>query len=473
MESWIHYLIEAIYVFTIVGIIIVIISENRNPIKTLAWLLTLTFLPVIGLILYFFVGQNYTKKHNYYKKRYADFNKNFLNSNPEIPEDNYPAIHSTLIKLSKNMQDARLYGGNQITFFDKGKNKFEALFSDIEQANHHIHLESFIVASDKLGNRLKELLIQKAREGVEIRFIIDTFGSLFRIRKKFIKEMIDAGIEVQFFGKVKIPILSSNLNYRDHRKIIVIDGKIGYIGGLNIADEYIDGLKWGKWCDTHCRIVGSGVQGLQTVFLINWYYLVRDTMSIEAYYPKIEKVGKSMTQTISSGPTSPFPEIKHAMTQAFYSAERSIYIETPYFIPPESICEALKAAAIRGVDVKIIIPKRSDSPIVHFATCSYIKSMLEVGIKMYFYTPGFLHSKMSIIDDNLTLMGSANFDIRSFEQNLEIKTFIYGQEAATEAIKIFEQHLTESIPIEKEKWEKRSWGRRAIESVIRLLAPLL
>jgi cardiolipin synthase len=329
-----------------------------------------------------------------------------------------------------------------------------------------------VLLDDKIGTRLQQALIIKAKEGVEIRVIYDGFGSR-KAKKRFFEEFRKAGIEAESFLKLALPLLTSRLNYRMHRKIVVIDGRIGYVGGINVADRYLDGFSWGAWRDTHARIEGKGVQGLQSVFLIDWYFVSQTLITSRDYFPMLENCGDSPMQIVNSGPLSKHNEIAHGIMQAIYDAKESIFIQTPYFLPPDGMIDALQSAAIRGVDVRVMMSKRSDVPLVQLASRSFIKQMLRSGVKIYFYTKGFLHSKTMTFDTSLTLIGSANFDSRSFDQNFEVEAFIYDKEVTRQANDIFVEDQRDSELVLLKEWEKRPVGVRFIESVMRLFAPLL
>ena len=268
--------------------------------------------------------------------------------------------------------------------------------------------------------------------------------------------------------KLALPSLTSRLNYRMHRKIVVIDGRIGYVGGINVADRYLEGFSWGIWRDTHARIEGKGVQGLQSVFLIDWYFVSQTLITSRDYFPKLENFGNSPMQIVNSGPLSKYNELAHGIMQAIYDAKESIFIQTPYFLPPDGMIDALQSAAIRGVDVRIMMSKRSDVHLVQMASRSFIKQMLRSGVKIFFYTKGFLHSKTMTFDTSLTLIGSANFDSRSFDQNFEVEAFIYDKEVTRQANVFVEDQRDSELVLLKE-WEKRPVGVRFIESVMRLL----
>lgn len=352
------------------------------------------------------------------------------------------------------------------------KISFCQLLTDIENAREHIHIEYYVMMDDSLGVRFQESLIKKAKEGVEVRIIYDSFGSR-KVNKMFIENFRMAGIEIEPFLKLTWNSLTSRLNYRTHRKIIVIDGQIGYVGGMNIADRYVNGLEWGCWRDTHARIEGKGVQGLQSIFLIDWFFVSQSLITSRTYFPLLENYGDVPMQIVNSGPLRDEKNISYGILQAIYEAKKSIYIQSPYFLPPEAMIDALQAAAIRGIDVRIMISKRSDVALVQMATRSYIKNMLEAGVKVFLYKDGFMHSKMMVFDDSLTLIGSANFDTRSFEQNFEVEAFIYNNRVADEANEIFIKDQKYSEQVLLGDWLKRPVSKRFIESLLRLFAPLL
>ena len=464
---------EIVYLITAIGVIIVIISENRNPIKTITWIMVLIFLPVVGLIVYGFFGQDYTKRRRIISERmYSKIKTRPLAELNSIELVDYPPQHVELIKLLRNSNQAPLLQGSSVEFFVAGRDKFDALFLDIESATHHIHIEYYIWDDDVVGNQLKDLLIKKSAEGIKVRVIVDAVGT-WRVKKRFHEEMRSAGIEVEEFMKVNFPMLTSHFNYRNHRKIVVIDGKVGYIGGMNVADRYINGPAWGNWRDTHIRLEGKGVQGLQSVFLIDWFMVSKSLITERKYFPPLENYGDNLSQIVNSTPYSLARPIMQGFMQAIFDAKSYIFIQTPYFIPPDSLFEALIAASVRGVDIRLMVPRKSDALFVQLASRSYFKRLMIAGIMVYFYEPGFMHSKLTVIDDSLTLIGSANFDVRSFEQNLEVEAFIYSKATAMRAKEIFVEDQNNSTAIVLREWIKRPVWLRFKESFVRLFTPLL
>jgi len=275
------------------------------------------------------------------------------------------------------------------------------------------------------------------------------------------------------FLKVGLPFLSSKVNYRNHRKILIVDGKAGYTGGVNIADRYVKGLKWGKWRDTHVRIEGPAAHGLQKTFLIDWYFVSRKLISDVVFYPHIKKSGNSLVQIITSGPNTLWNSVMQVYFMAIAQAREYVYIQTPYFLPTECITAALQTAVLGGVDVRIILPMRSDAKVTLISSYSYMGEMLKAGVKMYFYQPGFIHSKTIVVDDKMFTVGSTNMDFRSFEQNFEVNALVFDAELAVKMRKIFENDLADSVRVNAKTWRERPVKVRFKESIARLFSPLL
>ncbi len=472
MNSVLILILEIIYFLTIFSVIIVVISENKDPLKTLSWVMVLIFLPFIGLVWYLVFGQDFTKRQVITKRMYAKLKERPLDEIGTLETFAYPKEQANLIRLLKNVDNTPLLGGNDVAFFTNAHEKFDRLLEDIESAKHHIHIEYYIFADDEIGNKIKNALIRKSLQGVEVRLIYDGFGSR-KTKKVFWEDLRKAGIEAEPFLKLAIPKISSRLNYRNHRKIVVIDGQIGYVGGINIADRYLNGFEWGPWRDTHVRIEGKGVQGLQSVFLIGWHFVTQTLITSRDYFPELPSFGNISLQTVNSGPLRDEQEISLGIMQAIYDAKKSIFIQTPYFIPPESMSHALQVAAKRGLDVRIMVSQKSDVPLVQLASKSFIQEMLLSGVKVYMYNKGFLHSKMMVFDNSLTLIGSVNFDFRSFEHNFEVEAFIYDADVAKDATQIFVKDQHNSQIISLRNWMRRSKWQKFIESIMRLFAPLL
>ncbi len=473
--------LEIIYFLTIAFTVVLIIQQKGDPLKTISWLLVLFLLPIIGIVFYFFFGKNYRKEKIFSRKGISDLEQMRIliqDTFIELPHSNLfknKKLHQkmNIMRLLLNSSKSLVTEYNRVKVLNNGANTFEAIFNAIEKATDHIHLEYYIIDDDKIGNILRELLIKKACEGIKIRLIYDDVGC-WSLSDEFIESMTDVGIEVHPFLPVRFPTLTYKINYRNHRKIVVVDGKIGFVGGLNIADRYLEGNPmYGIWRDTHLQIEGEAVSSLQVVFLIDWFFVSEQIIREEKYF-KTEKADEQhLVQITASGPDSDYASIMQAYFAAIASAQSSIYISSPYFLPNESILTALKTASLSGVDVRILLPARSDSRIVFWATRSYVSELLEAGINIYFYEKGFPHSKLLIVDGVLSSVGTANMDIRSFDQNFEISALLYDEAISKELQEYYLTDLTNSSHITLDTWETRPRWDSIRESVARIFSPLL
>ena len=357
--------------------------------------------------------------------------------------------------------------------YTSGTEKYKALSEALLNAKHHIHLQYYIFCDDETGNYIKSILIKKAKEGVKVRVMYDDVGC-WNVKKQFFDEMRQAGIEVFPFLKVVFPVFTSKVNYRNHRKIVVIDGHIGFIGGMNIADRYVKGVPWGVWRDTHFRLEGKGVHALQASFLIDWYVVSKQIINDIAYYPRITDIyGDNIMQLVTSGPVGHWRILLQAYIYIVANAKKYVYIQTPYFLPTEGLNQALQTAALGGIDVRIMLPEKSDTRTANMATRSFIDDMIKAGAKIYLYQLGFLHSKLLISDDYISSVGSANMDFRSFEHNFEANIFVYQEEFALRLKKTFMHDALHCEQLVPSVWLKRSVKERLTESFMRLFSPLL
>lgn len=472
--QWIAGIIFIIlYSVTILGLVLVIIAENRNPLKTIPWVIVLLLTPGIGLIFYFFFGQDNRKQRIISRRTYKRIMRRPHDGN--LPQDacSVPAPYQPLVTLLANSNQSSLLYGSDMSIYTNGSDKFRDLISEIEKATHHIHLQYYIFCDDKIGNVIKELLIAKAKEGIEVRVLYDDVGC-WKVKEKFFKEMKDAGIEVYAFLKVAFPVLTSKVNYRNHRKIVVIDGKVGFMGGMNIADRYEKGTDWGTWRDTHFKITGKGVHGLQAAFLIDWYVVSKQLLNAKTYYPPVPVYSEdNIMQIATSGPVGQWRILLQAYIFMIANAKKYIFIQTPYFLPTEGLNQALQTAALGGIDVRLMLPKRSDTRTANMATHSFIDEMVKAGVKVYFYKPGFLHSKLLVTDDAVTCIGSANMDFRSFEHNFEINAFVYQPAFAKQMRKVFMYDMHHCERLVPTRWLRRPLKQRLAESFMRLFSPLL
>lgn len=471
MQQFLTYLFVGIYSLTTIGIILVIVTDNRNPLKTVPWIFVLLLAPGIGLIFYFFFGQNLSKRRIISRRSRKRITMQ-LQENSRIDDPSIPKEQAPLAGLLGNTIHAVPLYGSRITPYTNGREKMEALLREIAGARHHIHLQYYIFCDDETGSALRDALVARARAGIEVRILYDDVGCS-GVKKRFFDSMRAAGIEVHSFLHVKFPRFTSKVNYRNHRKIVVIDGRVGFIGGMNIADRYVSGTGWGTWRDTHFKIEGRGAAGLQASFLSDWSATTKIQLVAEKYYPANARFTDGILQIVPSGPFGKWRTLLQADCFAIANARRRVWIQTPYFIPSDLLNASLQTAALSGIDVRLMLPSRSDSKVVDLATHSFLDDLVKAGVKIYFYIPGFLHSKLLLIDDSLSVIGSANMDFRSFEHNFEINAFVYDPEFSARMTKIFTEDQTRCHLLAPGEWFKRPRSRRVAESFMRLFSPLL
>lgn len=473
--------INFIYLLTVIFIATLIVLENRSPIKTISWILVLILLPFAGIIIYLFFGQEYRKKKMFSRKGLNDLERlrKLTQSQLDQLPKNYTVLSETiyqkrhLMNLLLANSNAILSDDNEVKILKNGEQAFPAMFKAMEEARHHIHLEFYIVDDDIIGNQLRELLIRKAKTGVEIRFIYDDVGS-WKLSKKYIRSLRDAGVKIDCFIKVRFPLLTSKVNYRNHRKIIVVDGSTAFIGGLNIADRYLNGTSYlGSWRDTHLMLKGGAATGLQVIFMADWYFVSKEILQGDKYFHPLEHGQGKIVQIVASGPDSDWECLSQAYFSAIASAHSKVYLATPYLIPNTEIGSAMKAAALGGIDVRILLPGKSDAIIPKWGTHSYIAELLEAGVRIYFYQAGFTHSKIMVVDGVFSSVGTANIDFRSLETNFEVNAMIYNEKTAKELEKHFLNDLKQSREVILNEWEQRPRLSKAKESFARLLSPLL
>ena len=377
--------------------------------------------------------------------------------------------YANLINLLKNSNFSPVLQGSKVEIITEGIRMFEIMMEDIQKAKHHIHIEFFIFKNDYTGKLVRDLLMKKASEGVEVRFIYDKVAN-WLVPKKFYKEMKKSGVKITSLMDAKFVKFAEKLNYRNHRKVIVIDGSISYIGGMNISNNYFINP---KWRDTHLRIQGQGALGLQACFLIDWYSSGKPLLDDKKYFPETKDFTQNLMQIATGGPYSLYHNLLLATINIIFGAKKYIYLQTPYFLPNESLLQALQAAALNGIDVRLMVSKRSDSPYVDPASRSYYSDLLEAGMKIYELHGKFLHAKTLVSDDMLSVIGSANLDFRSFETNFEINCYLYDPTIARQNKELFLQDLEQCKEIRYEEWIKRPKWKKFLESVMRLFAPLM
>ena len=471
-----------LYWMLITMLVIRIVMDNRQPAKTMAWGMVMFFVPVIGLVLYFFFGMN-TRKERLISQRSLDLlSKRSMLGFVKQDRLQLPQPYRPIIDLFVNQNFSLPFQDNELEMLTDGYSFFLSLLSDLRKAKSHIHIDVYIFEDDALGRLVRDVLIDKAREGVEVRVIYDDVGC-WNVKNEFFERMREEGIEVAPFLPVRFPLFTSKANYRNHRKIIVIDGRVGYVGGMNIALRYVKGIrKTGKgkrslpWRDTMVRMTGGVVYALQRAFLVDWFFVDRTLISGDRYYPIVDVSAyrRCLAQVVTSSPAARYPEMMQGYVRIILAARQYIYIETPYFLPNEPVLFALKTAATAGVDVRIIVPRHNDARLADWAGRSYLREVAEAGVKVFLYDNGFMHAKSMVCDGALSTVGSTNIDFRSFENNFEANVFVYDEEVARQMKEIFLIDQQQSIPLEKlpRLWHPR-FLNRFWESLTRLLSPLL
>jgi cardiolipin synthase len=473
-----------IYVCIVIAVCLRILYDTRSTSKTFAYLLVAILLPVVGMIIYFAVGANYRKNKLYSKKIVRDnkllehIREKIINESEKTWKTGEAEVksHKKLARLLLN-DNSPLSGGNEVKLLLNGENKFPEVLKALKEAKHHIHIEYYIFEDDNIGNQIKEVLIQKSYEGVKIRFIYDDFGSR-SIRKTVVKELLDAGIEAFPFYEIFFIALSNRTNYRNYRKIIVIDGCVGFVGGINVSDRYINTSPKRNqiyWRDTHVQINGPGVYYLQYLFICDWNFCAEQFLKLEDDFFCYEKSknGNAIVQIAASGPDSDTPTIMFSLMEAIGMAQDEILVTSPYFIPGDSVLDALSVAALSGVKVKLLVPGKSDSFIVNAAARSYYGEIMDAGAEIYLYKKGFVHAKTVVSDGQLAIIGTANMDHRSFELNFEVNSMIYDAGVAQQLRDAFYNDLKDAVKINPNTWKKTSLFKQLPEKIARLLSPLL
>ncbi len=473
--DYIYWLFYVAYVAIDIIVMLKVVMDNRQPSKTMAWLLVLWAVPFVGILLYFFFGQNTRKERLISERSLSQLTKRSMFEYIEQKNLRLPESHRPLMMLFKNQSMALPFKDNEVTIYTSGYEFFPSLLRDISRAQKHIHIDLYIFEDDELGNLIADALIERAEHGVEVRVVYDDVGCL-KVKNAFHERMRNAGIDIHPFMPVKFPKFTSKANYRNHRKIIVIDGQVGFIGGMNIATRYVKGTGAQPWRDTVTRVRGGAVYGLQRAFLVDWYFVDRTLITNRSYYPPLDPSisNNCLAQVVTSSPTTLWPDIMQGYVRILLEAKRYVYMETPYFLPTEPVLFAMRTAALAGVDVRLILPMHSDSKIVEWASTSYVNEVEEAGVKVYFYQAGFNHSKFLVSDDSICTCGSTNIDFRSFEHNFEANVFFYDEGVALRMKKIFlnDQALSQTYDDMVTRTHLTFWKKLWL-SLIRLLSPLL
>lgn len=463
-------LLIIIYLIVVAAAVYTIIHDKRDPVKALSWIMVIVLLPIAGFVLYVFFGQNYRKSKIFNRKEMRDLE---LSMHFDFAPASTPT-HLDIYTLLKNNNKSVLTTNNSARIMTNGRATFDAIKRVLTEAKSSIHLESYIICDDFLGQEIAAILIDRASAGVEVRVIYDDVGS-WDLGSRYVNRLRAAGVKIYPFMPVVFPWLTSKINYRNHRKIIVVDGTMAFTGGVNIAKRYISGDRLGQWRDTHMQLRGDVVRSLQIAFITDWLFVSGEKLANTHKYlpPNTENNGDLLIQVATSGPDSDWASIMQTYFAAISKAEKHIYISTPYFLPNEAILTALKVASLSGVDVRLMIPYRSDSKIVYWATRSYISELLDANVGIYLYRNGFNHSKVLMIDSSFSSIGTANMDIRSFEDNFECSAFIYDSAVTRELEHTFLDDLDGCLRVSRECWADRPRHEVMKESFARLFSPLL
>jgi len=480
-SNWFVILISVNYLLAISSVI-TILFRNINPTKTLTYIIALVFFPFLGLMVYYLFGQEYRKNKIFNRKHVLNqdiikaLNKDLEQSSEELEalEGDFLNDKIRLVKLLQKSDKAPLTRCNTVEIIKNGEAKFKRLFQDIENAKHHLHLEYYIIIDDEIGTQFLNLICKKAKEGIEVRLSIDDVGS--SISRKMKRKLKDSGVEFYSFMPVLFPKFTGRMNYRNHRKIAIIDGVIGYVGGINIADDYVNKPdRKAYWRDTHLRLEGESVITIQVQFLTNWQFVSDSKIKdlTKKYFPNKACKDNVAVQIAASGPDTDWSNIMDVIFSAINTADDYVYLTTPYFIPNDEIIMALQIASRSGIDVRILIPDESDSIIAKYATNAYLQPLFDANIKVYRYTKGFIHAKTMVIDNVFSTIGTSNMDYRSFNINFEINAVIYDKDKSKELKEIFIEDLKEAKEMNSETWKNRSNIKKLKESFCKLWAPLL
>lgn len=472
-----------VFILNIIFSLVIIFMERRKPVSTLLWVMAINFLPIIGFLFYLILGQDLSKmklfdKHSRMAKKTNQIARDQLNSLRSKKLDLKPRTYeyAEMIEMFNTAEDEIIYTNNDIKKYINGKEMFADLFEDMRAAKQAIYIQSYIFKSDTLSTHIMKILKEKAKEGVECILLVDGMGAR-SFKNKYRKDLRENGVKVEVFFPGIFKTINTRINFRNHRKIYVIDHKIGYVGGFNIGDEYISkNRKFGFWRDTHLRIKGTAVRGLQYRFFLDYKLASgRDDGKFISLIP--EAMGESKEKKeiciVTSGPESKINSIRNGYEKMITRAKYRVFIQTPYFAPDEGLLNCLKVAALSGCDVRIMIPRKKDHPFVHWASLSFIGELLSYGVRAYFYNEGFLHSKVVCCDDYISSVGTANFDIRSFELNFEVNAFVFDEELNRSLVEDFYEDMVNSTEITLRDYENRSVSVKFREGISRLLTPIL
>lgn len=473
------WLVLALFIF-LFQIMTILILEYRQPSKTVAWLLILFVLPVIGFVMYYFVAREYQTRRTVRRRgviahevQLKALRQSVLVHRPGDMENPDFKHEVRLFNLLDSFSMLPVTGCNRTEILTNAEPTYASILEALDSARHHIHLDYYTIRHDEIGSKFKAMLLRKAAEGVEVRVIYDGIGSM-ELRNAYVQELLDGGVKMQCFLAPRIAFFDKRVNFRNHRKIVVVDGKIGFVGGINIGDEYLGkNPKLGFWRDTHVRIEGDAVYYLQLVFMRDWWFTAREKLDHPAYLPEHGCSGTEQVQIVASGPNTSADSILESVFSAISAAKDKLYIATPYFIPDPSVLMGLRTAALSGVDVRIILPHKSDSRLVLYSSLSYVQDLLEAGVRIYRYRKGFIHAKVMIVDRLMAAVGTANMDMRSFFSNFEINANLFGSKAIGRLEEDFMLDLKDCYELKLGEFEARPWTQKAAEVAAHMLSPLL
>lgn len=465
--------LSAAYVVTTIGVCALIVMENRNPLKSLAWITVLLLLPGLGLVFYLVFGRSIKNQRMISRRRRRRLLKDEAPPAPLRSQGQRLSPEARVVSTTaKAVGGAPLYDGNTVDIFDNGIDKFNALLADLDNARRYVLVQYYIFNDDTIGSRVQRALIDCARRGVKVRVIYDDLGCI-GVKKRFFRDMERAGIDAHPFFKLTFPQFASRANWRNHRKLCVIDGAVGYIGGMNIADRYASANPSAeRWRDTHIRVTGPVVASLHYSFAVDWNFMGQAPIT-EPVGPSAASPGGVAMQLIAGGPTDRWGNLSLFLLKAITAAKKRVWIQTPYFLPSQTLLNALQVAALSRIDVRVMMPRRSDSRLLTFASRSFIQECLRAGVKVYLYDGGMLHSKTMIVDDDIATVGSTNFDFRSFEHNFEANMLICSPEVNSRLRALFDTDILESERIVFHQWRSRPLRHKIAESVMRLFSPVL
>ncbi len=475
----VFWIILLVYIVLVVSTVTVVLLENRQPAKTIAWTIVLVMLPIVGLVIFYFFGQNIRKERYISRRQYNRLTRQMLQRVNALSQDAAPHRYIPLVRLFKTTNGSILTAVRHIDGYSTGAAWLLALLREVGQARKSIHIETYIIEDDPVGRLVRDVLTDRVRDGIDVRLIYDDVGC-WHVKQSFFAPLIAAGAQVQAFLPVHFPSLTHKVNYRNHRKVCIIDDRVGFIGGMNLALRYVS-RRSQLWRDLHLRVEGDAVADLQRLFLVDWTFVTGSPIPADAL-PAAPQSASSvdgsdvpdcLLQIVSSNPVSRYPEIMYGLVWVIQHARRYLYIQTPYFMPTEPVLQALQTAAMSGVDVRLMVPDKPDSVLLRRINDCYFAQVLQAGIRVFRYKAGFLHSKCAVADDDWCTVGSTNMDFRSFENNFEANAFIYGSAAACPLRDGFLADMAHCDEVTLAEWRKRPYRHRVVEAYTRIFAPLL